>query len=171
MSNETEFSIFTFGEPASAAQWYSIDDAVMGGVSASKLLVTGDGTAIFAGVVSLENNGGFASVRCEPRDFQLAGCKGIRLVVKGDGRRYKLSLKTDAGVDGIQYQAAFDTQAGAWQTTDITLKSLAPMFRGQRIIDAPDLDVAQIRTFGLVISDRQAGEFRLEIGSIDAYRA
>ncbi|MGH9928597.1 MAG: CIA30 family protein [Pyrinomonadaceae bacterium] len=171
MSNDREFTIFAFDEPAAGGQWYSIDDAVMGGVSASKFVVPGDGPAVFAGTLSLENNGGFASVRCEPRDFQLHGFTGIRLLVKGDGRRYKLSLKTDAAFDGVQYQAEFQTEAGVWQTKQFSFESFAPMFRGRRVPNAPELDVTQIRTFGLMISDGQAGKFRLKIRSIAAYRA
>lgn len=171
MSDSAELSIFGFDGPASEAQWYSIDDTVMGGVSASRLIVPERGPAVFAGVVSLENNGGFASVRCEPGNFQLRGFVGIRLSVRGDGGQYKLSLKTDAAFDGLQYQAAFHPEAGVWQTTNLDFGSFAPMFRGWRVFDAPELDITQIRTFGLMISGRQAGKFRLEIRSIAAYRA
>jgi hypothetical protein len=38
----------------------------MGGISASQVRVTEDGTVVFAGTVSLENRGGFASVRTLP---------------------------------------------------------------------------------------------------------
>ena len=44
-------------------RWTSVNDVVMGGVSDSLMQVSEDGTGVFAGHLSLENNGGFASVR------------------------------------------------------------------------------------------------------------
>lgn len=46
--------------------WTVVDDRVMGGVSRSRIEDSGDGTLRFAGVMSLANNGGFASVRTLP---------------------------------------------------------------------------------------------------------
>ena len=41
--------------------WRNIDDVVMGGLSSSEMVIE-DGVAVFRGDVSLDNNGGFASV-------------------------------------------------------------------------------------------------------------
>jgi NADH dehydrogenase [ubiquinone] 1 alpha subcomplex assembly factor 1 len=49
----------------------------------------------FAGHVSVENNGGFASVRCQPCDFGRKEVIAYLLEVRGDGKRYKLNLRTD----------------------------------------------------------------------------
>ena len=63
-----EKMIFDFGE--AEQPWSSIDDPVMGGVSRSRMSVR-NGIAEFAGVVSLENNGGFASTRSTPAHHDL----------------------------------------------------------------------------------------------------
>ena len=55
-------TIIDFAEPESA-RWTIVNDGVMGGRSSSDVELTGDNTALFSGFLSLENNGGFASVR------------------------------------------------------------------------------------------------------------
>lgn len=152
-----------FGDPREAARWRATDDVVMGGRSSSSLLA-GDGVGVFAGQVSLEGGGGFASVRRVDEAFDLSACDGIELRVRGDGRRYKLNLRTSDRLDGVVYQAAFATQPGLWLTAALDLAEFAPRFRGRPAAGA--LDRARVSSLGLLISDRQAGPFRLELSSI-----
>ena len=62
-----------------------------------------------------------------------------------------------------------ETEAGRWMEIRIPFESFEPIFRGRRVWGHPVLDPGQIRSFGWIISDRQAGPFRLEIDSIRAY--
>jgi len=160
--------LFGFGDPASVADWYPIDDAVMGGVSHSRLRHDAAGFAVFEGVVSLDRGGGFASVRSRPHDLGAAGAVAYVLEVRGDGRRYKLSLRTDENFDGASYQAGFDAPAAAWATVSVRIRDFVATFRGRRIGGAPPLDAARVRQAGFVIADRQAGAFALAIRSIRA---
>ncbi|MGE6606854.1 CIA30 family protein [Halomonas sp. NPDC076908] len=84
----------TFDDPYEQQRWYSVDDGVMGGVSQGGFSVTG-GEGRFHGEVSLENGGGFASVRREPDTFEatLADAQGITLTGRGDGRTYQPAPK------------------------------------------------------------------------------
>lgn len=154
-------------------RWAPIDDVVMGGVSRSRFEHTPHGAA-FTGVVSLENGGGFASVRSRPDRWPSADAHALRLHVRGDGRRYKLTARTDAGFDGVQYQCPFDTQAAlapdAWQRVELPVGEFVASFRGRRVTGAPPLDPAAIRQFGLMISEKQAGPFRLEIARLEIVR-
>ncbi|MDP1650111.1 MAG: CIA30 family protein [Rubrivivax sp.] len=58
--------LFDFRDPLTANDWAAIDDRVMGGISRSRLRHDPKGHAVFEGEVSLERNGGFASVRSSP---------------------------------------------------------------------------------------------------------
>jgi monofunctional biosynthetic peptidoglycan transglycosylase len=57
--------VFDFSTASHAAGWQIVNDAVMGGVSDGEFRLA-KGVAIFSGNISLENNGGFASVRSLP---------------------------------------------------------------------------------------------------------
>ena len=75
--------------------WMVINDDVMGGISQSRIELSPTATAIFSGQLSLENNGGFASIRRRAENYSLEGCTHVMLKVKGDGRTYQFRVKTD----------------------------------------------------------------------------
>lgn len=157
-----------FDTPASTQLWQAINDGVMGGVSVSRLRFDSAGYAVFEGEVSLENKGGFASVRASGLGLGGADTVAYGLMVYGDGRTYKLNLRTDAGLDGVTYQAAFTPAPGRWTHTLLPLAAFEPRFRGRLVPDAPALRPEAVKQVGLLISDQQAGAFRLMVKTIEA---
>ena len=55
--------IYDFNVDSSFRNWAIVDDGVMGGLSAGNLGIQKDGSGLFYGYVSLDNYGGFTSVR------------------------------------------------------------------------------------------------------------
>ena len=84
--------------------------------------------------------------------------------MRGDGRRYKLNLRIDRGFDGVNYQAAFAPHAGIWIRR--ALAEYLPTWRGRTVPDAPVLRGARIERVGLMIADRQFGDFELAVQGI-----
>ena len=164
-----EKNVYTFERVEEIEQWLIVNDGVMGGLSQSQMFLTEQGTALFTGQVSLENYGGFASVRTYPFEFGLADYEGITIRVKGDGQNYKLRLKMGANFDGISYQADFSTKAGEWVSISIPFSEFVPVYRGWVQNNAPTLDATRINQLGFMISDKQVGVFSLEIDAIKAY--
>lgn len=152
---------FSTGSPP----WVNIDDRVMGGVSSSEMVIE-DGTGVFRGTVSAENNGGFASVRSLPGNYDLSGFSGVVLRVRGDGKQYAFRIRTNADFDGPSYQAKIRPKAGVWQEFSPPFDDFEPVYRGQRVEGHPPLDSADIQTFGLLIADRQEGPFQIELATI-----
>lgn len=152
------------------ATWQVVNDDVMGGISTSQVRVTEDGTVVFAGTVSLENNGGFASVRSVPARHDLTGCDAFVVRVRGDGQRYKFTVRMERSFDSAIYQAAFPTKAGEWQPHRLGFRDFVPTFRGRVLAGKPPLDPAQITSVGFLISDRQTGPFHLELAWVKATR-
>ena len=72
-------------------------------------------------MVSLESNGGFASVRSRPAARGLPGAGTCLNELRGDNKQFKLSLLTDDGFDGVNYQASFTPAGSAWQTLRLPL--------------------------------------------------
>lgn len=112
---EASVVLFDFSDPRAVAAWSPIDDRVMGGISRSRLRHDSAGHAVFEGVVSLEQKGGFASVRSQSGPWGLAGAQACVLTVRGAGQRFKLSLLVDDGFDGVNYQATFTPSGADWQ--------------------------------------------------------
>ncbi|KZV23743.1 hypothetical protein F511_33751 [Dorcoceras hygrometricum] len=146
--------VFGFEDNSSSRDvtWGALDDVVMGGVSESSFLIdpsgseSGGPTGIFRGVVSTANNGGFTSIRTRnfsvPED--LSAYDGLELRIKGDGRRYKLIVRTSRDWDTIGYTAGFDTVNEQWQSVRLPFSSLRPIFRARTVPDAPPFDPREI---------------------------
>lgn len=178
----TERVLFDFANPNADIKetWGAIDDVVMGGVSQSGIRLV-DNKAIFSGVVSTENNGGFASVRTRNLEppMDLSGYEGIELKVIGDGKRYKFIARCEGKWDGVGYSHSFDTIYDFPTTIKIPFKDLIPVFRAKTVEEASQLDVEKVYSMQLMLSKFEydgelnpkfeAGSFKLEVEYIKAY--
>jgi hypothetical protein len=115
----------------------------------------------FEGMVSLENNGGFASMRSSVRFPQ--GTQLIELIAKGDGKRYKLVLRTELA-PRVTYVADF-IALPTWQTYRFNLSQFKSTFRG-RDVNAPTLSFSDVIDFGILISNNQAGSFAIQLKTL-----
>ena len=158
--------LFDFTDPDAANAWHAIDDRVMGGISHSTLRHDPAGHAVFEGTVSLERNGGFASVRSRPGERGQTGATACLIELRGDKKQFKLSLLTDDGFDSLNYQASFAPAGDDWQSLHLQLADFRATFRGREVPDAPPLDPARIRQVGLMIAARQVGPFALDVRRI-----
>jgi len=156
--------LFHFEEDG--GDWQIIDDGVMGGVSRGSWSVS-EGVGIFSGSLSLENNGGFSSVRSRPLPEAPSGATAFRLRIKGDGRTYQFRARTDASFDGASYQAEFGTKAGEWQEVSLAMEDFKAVFRGNVLRGYPALSGDRVVTVGFLLADKQAGPFRLEVDWIE----
>ena len=149
-----------FSNPNTLRDSWIVNDGVMGGVSQSSLRQDVDGM-VFEGLVSLENNGGFASMRSSvqfPQGIQL-----IELLAKGDGKRYKLVLRTELA-PRVTYVADF-IALPTWQTYRFNLSQFKSTFRG-RDVNAPTLSFSDVIDFGILISNNQAGSFAIQLKTL-----
>ncbi len=106
--------ITDFTEDSADLGWYVVNDNVMGGRSDGGFSVA-SGELRFSGLTDTRG-GGFSSIRTGALSLDLSSHAGIRLRVRGDGRRYTWRLSTDARIYGrpIAYWADFETADGGW---------------------------------------------------------
>ena len=142
--------------------WYVVNDTVMGGVSRSA--VTAGAAVRFTGQLSLEQNGGFVSMRTRP------GRLPLKVTLRGDGRTYDLTLRrADVGFRAGAYRVAVPTRDRP-TTVEIPLSDFRPTSFGRPVTGAPALDAApdRIAVIGFLLADGQAGPFELEVLDIEA---
>lgn len=161
-----QVTLFDFGEPMPPHTWQVLNDAVMGGRSSCQFDYPSNGIGVFQGV--LAQGAAFAAVRCQPRLLNLSRQTGVLIRVRGDGRRYRFTLRVMPHFDYVLYQHGFETVPGDWQELALKWSGFVPTFRGRELDDAPPLDLARIASIGFLISDSQAGAFRLECRWIKA---
>jgi len=155
---------------ALGTRWRGVSDRVMGGLSEAtveRTTVDGRPALRLTGDVRLENDGGFiqASLDLDPAGgtVDASDYVGVRLVVRGNGERYSVHLRTPDNVRPWQsYRAHFVADA-EWRTVELPLDGFVP-YR----LEAP-LDTANLRRIGLVAIGR-AFVADLAVGRVAFYR-
>lgn len=160
---QNPMTIFDFTIDSSLDSWYIMDDVVMGGRSDGNMKINEDGHGLFHGDVSLENNGGFSSVRYRPELLDVSDYKSCKLRVKGDGKSYQFRIKSDA-YDRFSYIYTFDT-TGEWETVVIPLHDMYPSFRGRRL-DMDNYSGQTLAELAILIGNKKNESFQLEIDKI-----
>ncbi|MFK8030356.1 MAG: CIA30 family protein [Gammaproteobacteria bacterium] len=147
--------------------WTAVNDGVMGGKSSGNMTAIETGLR-FSGTLSLENNGGFSSVRT-PLNTGLDGVDSVQLKVIGDGRIYQLRLRLNNSQDGVSWRHEFKTthSENEWQLHRLPLKHFVPVFRGKTLVNYDRFDPARVCQLGFLLADGHAHSFQLDIAAIE----
>jgi len=159
VGTDTE-TIYDFSKQSDVKEWNLVNDDVMGGISKSSLVVTEEGHGHFSGQVSLENNGGFASIQLNKKIKLAEKNKFIVLRVKGDGRQYEFRLK--AAISKYEsYVHRFNT-SGEWEEIKLKIDDFYPQFRG-RTLNIPNFNFQNIEQMSFLIANKKSETFNLLI--------
>lgn len=156
--------LFDFNATNDWSNWEVENDVVMGGNSSSSLEKSQEGHAIFKGTVSLENNGGFASLQSHFPEKDIKGYTKALILLKGDGENYQFRMKSNLN-ERASYIYSFST-TGEWGTIEIPLEEMEPVFRGRKL-NMPNFPAEQIQEIRFLIGNKKNQDFRLEIKKIE----
>ena len=163
-SSMTSQLIFDFTKDSDIQKWVVVDDVVMGGRSLGNFSLNEEGHGVFEGEISLENNGGFSSVRYRAGKIEVNDHTKVVLRLKGDGKKYQFRLKADAA-DAYSYVASFQT-SGEWQEIEIPLKDMYPSFRGTKL-EQPNFSAAHFEEIAVLIGNKRKEKFKLLLDKIE----
>jgi NADH dehydrogenase [ubiquinone] 1 alpha subcomplex assembly factor 1 len=152
--------LFDFSENKDTGNWLVVNDGVMGGLSKGNFVSSENETAVFSGTVSLENNGGFSSVRYNTGKIDVAGFSILELHLKGDGKNYQVRIREKSS-DYYSYIYTFET-SGAWEVIEIPLAEMYPSFRG-RTLNLHNYSGKSMEELTFLIGNKKAESFRLEL--------
>jgi monofunctional biosynthetic peptidoglycan transglycosylase len=163
--------VLDFAGPDTAQKWQAVNDGVMGGVSDGRYRITAEKTLEFSGTLSLENNGGFASVRTKPTELDIKDGDTIVLRVKGDGREYVLNLYTKSRRMAFSYRAPLPTMKDEWTGVRVPLEDFIPTAFGRRVQGMGPVEPDQINGLGFMLSDKKPGKFQMQVEWVKVERA
>ena len=153
-----------------ADAWRVVLDGVMGGRSSGRVRESDKGTIVFAGNLSMENNGGFSQIRTAVQEGSLSSDDGLEIKVLGDGRTYQFDIRvSNVRLMAGGFQLNFDTNAGEWKTIRLPFDDFRLYSFGRRIPNPPAFDTAKIESIGITLGDKNPGGFRIEVDSIIPY--
>ena len=155
--------LFDFDAIDDLEAWRVVDDVVMGGRSRGEMVLDTEGHGVFRGDVSLENNGGFSSVRCAMSTTNVSAYNKFVLRLKGDGKRYQFRIKRNNN-DYFSYVGYLETTED-WALYEIPFEDMHPIFRGRRLSrrNFPGDELANI---GFLIANKKQEQFALTIDYI-----
>ena len=158
--------IFDFNKDADIRNWRIVDDVVMGGRSSGSFELSPEGHGVFEGTISLENFGGFSSVRYQFTEIQLGENSTIRIHLKGDGKIYQFRLKHDAS-SYYSYIFFFET-TGNWQIVEIPMEDMYPSFRGRKL-NQSNFSHDTIEEISFLFGNKKTETFKLLIDKIELF--
>ncbi|MFB9272757.1 MULTISPECIES: CIA30 family protein [Flavobacteriaceae] len=156
-------TIVDFTKNSKLHSWSIVNDVVMGGKSTSTIEINEEGNAVFKGAVSLENNGGFSSLRYRFEKLDISNFSKIKIRLKGDGKKYQFRIKPSR-FNQYSYVGYFQT-SGEWQTIELKLTDLTPVFRGRKL-DMPNFYGTELEEVGFLIGNKKQEKFQLILDAI-----
>ena len=150
-------------------RWMVVNDGVMGGISRSNFSFHPEGYLIFEGKVLTDFGGGFASIRSNYENWNIGNYQGLILKIKGDGKTYQFRCRMGNDYYQVAYRNYMQSKKNEWNEVRLPFSEFVPTYRGRILNGLPSLDSKEIRWFGIMISDKQVGEFHLEIDWIGVY--
>ena len=171
MADDAPRILFEFTGADVAKEWQTVNDGVMGGVSEGKFKITNAKTLEFFGNLSLENNGGFASVRTKAKKLNLEEGDTLVAKIRGDAREYSLNLYVNKPLVAFSYRAAVPTKKGEWIEVKLPLDKFEATSFGRPVLDAGPVNPREVNALGFLLGDGKVGAFKLEVEWIKVVRA
>jgi len=156
--------IFDFNTNANIKNWVVVDDVVMGGISNGNFSLNKEGCGVFKGTISLENNGGFSSVRYNFEKIPVKNHTQVYIKLKGDGKKYQFRIKVKSS-DDEAYITSFLT-TGDWQEVKVNIKDLYPTFRGRKL-NQSNFSSPTFEEIRFLIANKKEESFCLLIDKIE----
>ena len=113
-----------------------------------------DENLTFYGRISLENNGGFASIRSYRKAIKGISCDNstLKVKVKGDGRPYNFNLYPGRKWIADRYVMSFPTKANEWTEVEFPLDQFVGYIMGWKV-PFSSLDCGNIVGLGFLLYD------------------
>ncbi len=163
IAQETPRTLFEFSSPDAAKTWQSVNDNVMGGVSEGKFKITDEKLMEFYGKLSLENNGGFASVRTKAKKLGLSQGETLIAKVRGDGREYQMNLYVPSIQIAYSYRSVFPTKKDEWIEVELPLDKFVATSFGEVVKNSGPVNPPSVNAVGFLLNDKKAGPFKLQV--------
>ena len=158
-----------FGSAQGAQGWRVINDGVMGGLSQGKAQLTAN-SILFQGSISLDNNGGFSSLKGPFQQTDLSSFENIEIRLKCKGQTFALTLETHERFFMPYFKQNLSTKSEDWETIQLKMADFK-VYRLGRLMDKtlPAEDLKKIIRIGLINDGKKEGSFELEIDYIKFY--
>lgn len=162
----TNLPTVDFGNGKSGSDWQIINDGVMGGLSEGKAVLT-DSSLLYSGRISLDNNGGFSSLRSRFGDMDLSGFETVSIRFRSEGQPFAFVLETSRVWYQPSYRYKFATAQDEWKTVTMPLSEFKETRIGRETgAKISDGQLGEVIRMGFINTGKYESDFELEIDYI-----
>lgn len=165
--SSTKLNMFDFGETGvNTGHWFVVVDGVMGGRSSAALIAT-ENSVVLSGDISLENRGGFASIRTPYGDYDLSEFTQLQIRYRSTGQSFAFTLSNFRRFYMPRFKHVLPNTYGAWDEVSVRFDNFKKMRFGDELGGGPtSAELKNIIRLGLISNDKIAGPFSLEVDYI-----
>jgi len=152
-----------FGKNKDGQDWRIIDDGVMGGLSKGSRSL-GEDAMIFKGEVSLENNGGFSSLRSSYQDFDLSKYEKVVIRLKAKGQILAFTMSVDRRWYMPYFKQQIHLDSENWEVIELPFSEFKTYRIGEQVdYDFSETDAKKVIRIGFITDSKKEGSFEAMI--------
>jgi NADH dehydrogenase [ubiquinone] 1 alpha subcomplex assembly factor 1 len=147
-----------------------LTDNVMGGLSKSEISYNSN-SLLLKGDISLENFGGFSSIRSKFSKIDLSSYTGVKIKFKSTNQRFALTLENSQNWTKPNYKNEFFAKKdGQWHIATLYFKDFSETLIGRPTGNKMQTETLKnILRVGIITTMKQEGPFALEVDYIDFF--
>ena len=162
-------SLIDFGNLSEKNQeWVLLSDNIMGGVTKSKIEYTNN-SVLLSGNISLDNYGGFSSIKTKYKSFDLSKYMGIKIKFKSTNQKFGFTLEDNQNWTQPNYKYEFSAKKDdTWEEVTIYFKDFKEIIIGEptgNLMKSKSLK--NIVRMGIMTSEKKEGSFTIEVDYIE----
>jgi len=162
-------SLIDFGNSTEKNQeWLLLSDNIMGGVTKSKIEYTSN-SVLLSGDISLDNYGGFASMKTKYKSVDLSKYIGIKIKFKSTNQKFAFTLEDNQNWTQPNYKREFSSKKDdTWEEVTIYFKDFQEI-----VIGAPTGNMMKLKSLknivrmGIMTYEKKEGPFSLEVDYLE----
>ena len=162
-------SIIDFGNSAEKNQeWKLLSDNIMGGVTKSKIEYTNN-SVLLSGNISLDNYGGFSSIKTKYKSVDLSKYNGIKIKFKSTNQKFAFTLEDNQDWTQPNYKREFSSKKDdTWEEVIIYFKDFQEIVIGETTGNMmKSKSLKNIVRMGIMTYEKKEGPFNLEVDYIE----
>lgn len=165
MNHQNTYKI-DFGKEKKGSYWRVVNDGVMGGLSQGNMKLT-DNSIVFKGEVSLDNNGGFSSLRRSFINEDISEFENVEIRYRSSGISIAFTIAISQRWYVPNYKISLDGTSSQWKTVTIKLTDFRKHYIGKPMNDKLKKEtLKEIVRIGFITDEKKYGSFEFEVDYI-----
>lgn len=158
--------LIDFGKNTAGQNWSVTNDGVMGGLSKGQAYLS-DSSVVFQGEVSLENNGGFSSLRSPYQRFNLSNYKEVEIKSRSSGLPFSITFSKSQRFWIPNYKYFLTANNDEWMIHTFSLSELEEFRMGDSMNETiSSKDIENLIGISFFNEGKKEGKFTLEVDYI-----